>query len=98
MPEIHHSEHYKFHVNARGKRTTVNVDGNLLVLLALKLGLWPNHKDTHKRICDWIQEKVNMDPEVQYNSLTLSKIVRQHMHLEIVDEELFEKYREWLMA
>ena len=83
----------RYHIQRGEARTTVTLDSTICELLALKLGITPDAKESHKTVRQWLQatsEKISNN-----KTSNLSQWLKQMAVLHIADSSLINKHHEW---
>ena len=83
----------RYHIQRNDTRTTVTLDSTICELLALKLGIFPDTKDSHKEVRQWLQN--TCDKQANYRMSNLSQWLKRKAILHIADNSLLTKHNEW---
>jgi len=83
----------RYHIQRDDSRTTVTLDSTICELLALKLGIFPDTKDSHKEVRQWLQN--TCDKEKNSPTSNLSQWLKRKAILHIADNKLLTKHNEW---
>jgi hypothetical protein len=86
----------RYHVTLGKKRTTVNLDNMLSILLSLQLGQKPQTPRAHSVVRQWLQARLDdgNDPGRSRTSQWLNNEVIQAL----ITPKLEERYGQWVMA
>ena len=83
----------RYHIQRDDSRTTVTLDSTICELLALKLGIFPDTKDSHKEVRQWLQN--TCDKQENSRMPNLSQWLKRNAILHIADNKLLTKHNEW---
>lgn len=83
----------RYHIQRGEIRTTVTLDSTICELLALKLGIAPDARESHKAVRGWLQSASEQDSDSNTNNL--SQWLKRKAILHIADDGLLTKHHQW---
>lgn len=83
----------RFHIQRGETRTTITLDSTICELLALKLGISPDDKKSHKVVRHWLQS--TCEEEGSQRSNNLSQWLKRKAIFHIADNGLLTKHHQW---
>lgn len=83
----------RYHIQRGETRTTVTLDSTICELLALKLGMEPDARDSHKVVRSWLQSTSEQEDKQRINNL--SQWLKRKAILHIADNSLLAKHHQW---
>lgn len=82
-------------VKGETKKTTVSIENLTYEFLCIKLEVEPHTRESHKKIRDWVTEKMRTDFSYDYEAPYLfSAWLKKIISWEITSREIKEKWKE----
>lgn len=98
MSEASHFQN-RYHIQFKGRRTTITLDKILSELIATKLGFSPEQEGVHSIVQQWLQTTLteNLGENVPGGN-RISQYARKYAIEAIADPDLMEKILDWRLS
>lgn len=83
----------RYHIRRGEARTTVTLDSTICELLALKIGVPPDAKESHKVVRRWLQ--ATSDQQKDQQASNFSQWLKREAILHVADNGLITKHHQW---